>query len=443
MNKKIIAGTAFILLAVAVIVAGLLFFNKNSQQIEVMAENKDIQEDAKQDKSYRAQLDYVEGQVEKRLNPEAGWLASERGDIFTNGTEIRTLVNSKAVLTFEDGSIARLGQNTQIKIITEENSIKMEMPNGTVFNRVSKNPSRQYVVSSGNYNIKALGTVFSVLNEKDSDPELLVLESQVELKKNGEELAETAMAGEKIAIANDKIEKKKIEKTDLEKEFVAWSIKEDKTNFKLEEEKKEETPAEIKEEANAKIILSGKKSEEGIRLAWQTERLGSFDGFKLVKSKSVNPVYPGDDYQYFSGSETKAYTWKLTDGNKYHFRACKYVGGKCLLYSNDVYVEAPEGSKEDDDDYATSVSLNVKKEGNAADLSWSISGGSAPLGFKIVKSKDKNPVYPGNDYQYLSDKNVRNYEWDGFKSGSSYHFRVCIYKGGSCGAYSNDVKIDF
>ena len=443
MNKKIIAGIAVILLAAAAIVAGLLFFNKKPQQTEVIVENKNIQEEVKQDKGYRAQLDYAEGQVEKRLSSENGWIAAERGDVFMNGVEVRTLVNSKAVLTFEDGSIARLDQNTQVKIVTEENSIKLEMPSGIIFNKVSKKASRQYIVDSGSYSMKALGTTFSVLNEKGNAPELLVLESQVEVKKSGENLGETATAGEKIAIANDKIEKKKIEKTDLEKEFVAWSIKEDKIDFKLEEEKKKETSMETKEETGAKIILSGKKSDEGIRLTWQTENPGSFDGFKLVKSKSVNPVYPGDDYQYFTGSETKAYTWKLTDGNKYHFRVCKYVGGKCLLYSNDVYVEAPEGSKEEDDDYATSISLNAKKDGNAADLSWSISGGSAPLGFKIVKSKDKNPVYPGNDYHYLSDKNVRSYEWDGFKSGSSYHFRVCIYKGGSCGAYSNDVEIDF
>ena len=71
------------------------------------------------------------------------------------------------------------------------------------------------------------------------------------------------------------------------------------------------------------------------------------------------------------------------------------------------------------------------------------------LGFKVVVDTDKNPVYPGNQYHYYSESSKRNDVWkddDGsmkLKSGNTYHFRVCIYKGGSCGAYSNDVSVSF
>lgn len=466
MNKKALASVVLVVLAIVFVICGLLFFKAKSNT-QIVAENKTIPEVAVQKVvGYRAQLDYAEGQVEKRLNAESGWLAAENGDVFASGMEVRTLTDSKAIVTFEDGSAARLDQNTQIKITTGENAINLEMPRGVVFNKVSKDPTREYVVSSGNYSMKALGTVFSVSNEDGTDLELLVLESQVEMKKSGDDLAETAAAGEKIAIADSKIEKKKIEQKDLDKKFVAWNITKDKMEVKLADEKKETTKKEIvktnvnsseddsSENNDARITLSSKSNDDGIKLSWQTENLGSFDGFKLVKSKDANPVYPGDTYKYFSGSGTKTYTWGITDGNKYHFRVCKYAGGKCVLYSNDVSETAPKKSSSDDEDdedsdsgssgdYATGVSLSGSKDGTTAKLSWSISGGSAPLGFKVVKSTSRNPVYPGNDYQYLSSSSVRSYNWSGFSAGETYHFRVCIYKGGSCGAYSDDVEISF
>jgi hypothetical protein len=451
MKNKIIFGVVLVMFSVLSGVGGYFFF-RHEQASQVVPTKAGTEENVSQKtEGYRAQLDYTEGQVEKRANTESGWLTAESGDIFTSGMEVRTLVGSKAIVTFEDGSIARLDENTQVKIATGKDSINLEMARGIVFNRVAKVPTRQYVVDSGNYSMRALGTIFSVANINGNDPELLVLESQVEMKKSGDTVADVAVAGEKIAVMDNKAEKKNIEDKDLEKKFLSWNIDKDKMEVKLEkkkEVKKEETKttSETASDSYGKISLSGKDNDNGIRLTWSADGLGDFDGFKLVKSKNANPVYPGDSYQYFSGSGTKAYTWEITDGEKYHFRVCKYVGGKCTLYSNDVFVHAPEkGSSKDDDseDYATSVSLSGSKDGDAAKLSWSISGGGAPLGFKVVKSKDKNPVYPGDTYQYFSDSGKRSYNWSGFDSGDSYHFRVCIYKGGSCGAYSNDVEISF
>jgi hypothetical protein len=65
---------------------------------------------------------------------------------------------------------------------------------------------------------------------------------------------------------------------------------------------------------------------------------------------------------------------------------------------------------------------------------------TSEMGFKIVKSTAPNPVYPGNDYHYLSDQNVRSDNWTDLSAGT-YHFRVCEYLGGSCGIYSNDLSL--
>jgi ferric-dicitrate binding protein FerR (iron transport regulator) len=102
-----------------------------------------------------------------------------------------------------------------------------------------------------------------------------------------------------------------------------------------------------------------------------------------------------------------------------------------------------ETAKESSDGYATAIALKGDEDGDKVRFSWTISGGNAPKGFKIVKSKDPNPVYPGDDYLYISDKDDRSAVWKGFKKDKTYYFRICVYKGGECGAYSDNVKIDF
>ena len=57
-------------------------------------------------------------------------------------------------------------------------------------------------------------------------------------------------------------------------------------------------------------------------------------GYKIVKSTSKNPVYPGNSYLYISNSNQTSATWSIKDGQTYYFRVCQYLGGKCGTYSN-------------------------------------------------------------------------------------------------------------
>ncbi len=99
--------------------------------------------------------------------------------------------------------------------------------------------------------------------------------------------------------------------------------------------------------------------------------------------------------------------------------------------------------EKEDDGYATAVGLSGKDDGTRAKLNWTIAGGKTPEGVKIVKSKQPNPVYPGDDYLYIKDPHDRSAVWKGFKKEKTYYFRVCVYKGGKCKVYSNNVEIEF
>lgn len=87
-----------------------------------------------------------------------------------------------------------------------------------------------------------------------------------------------------------------------------------------------------------------------------------------------------------------------------------------------------------------SITLKGVKVSNGVKLTWQVSNVSAPMGFKIVKSGKANPVYPGSDYKYASSPDARSYTWS-ISDGGTYHFRVCIYTGGGCSIYSNDVVV--
>ncbi len=83
--------------------------------------------------------------------------------------------------------------------------------------------------------------------------------------------------------------------------------------------------------------VSGGKAE----ISWSLTDMTSPKGFKVVIDEEVNPVYPGNEYHYYSDPEKRSDTWTgLQTGQTYHFRVCEYLGGYCGTYSNDVAITA-------------------------------------------------------------------------------------------------------
>jgi hypothetical protein len=71
-------------------------------------------------------------------------------------------------------------------------------------------------------------------------------------------------------------------------------------------------------------------------------------------------------------------------------------------------------------------------------LAWNISGDGSK-GFKLVKSTEANPEYPGDAAEYI-DANTRSITRYGLST-KTYHFRVCRYTGNGCDTYSNDLEL--
>jgi len=87
-----------------------------------------------------------------------------------------------------------------------------------------------------------------------------------------------------------------------------------------------------------------------------------------------------------------------------------------------------------------SISLTGEKESNGIKLTWDIANFEASQGFKVIKSSESNPSFPGDTAVYLSSPDSRSYLWD-ITDGKVWHFRVCEFAGSGCGVYSQDVSV--
>jgi hypothetical protein len=175
-----------------------------------------------------------------------------------------------------------------------------------------------------------------------------------------------------------------------------------------------------------------------VKLTWVAT--GSFPkGFKVVWSKtSAAPVFPGDSYAYVSDpSVRQAYIKDLIEGKTYYFRICRYTGSVCDLYSNTMSITLSGGGSEE----STITLKSVSDAGDgAAKLVWTATG-SFPNGFKIAySSHNTTPVYPGDEWVYVSNGATRSVIIDGLTKGETYYFRVCKYLDGGCSVYSNMIS---
>lgn len=98
-----------------------------------------------------------------------------------------------------------------------------------------------------------------------------------------------------------------------------------------------------------------------------------------------------------------------------------------------------DGEPIEEDEEGT-ITLNAEVIDTGIRFTWEVEGLDIEHGFKIVKSEEEDPVYPGDDYLYDDDPESRMITWD-IRDGETYYFRICDYEGGVCGTYSENVQV--
>ncbi|MFA5127627.1 MAG: FecR domain-containing protein [Patescibacteria group bacterium] len=401
----------------------------------------------------------VQGSVEYKSN-DGTWQRAEKGTVLKEGDSVEVIGSGRAIIALEDGSSVRLGDNSSAVLTgVNEDIVTITNSKGVIYTRVAKSTERIFDVVVGDKTYEAMGTAYKTINNSNTQG-VEVYESKVKIL-GGNEAEVLVEQGNKYYVVNKKdvkLEEKviKITSADVAKdEFVKWNNTIDKDVVKIEEttttEVVDETvkvttevkETEIKVETATGIVLSGKATADGIYLNWSVNGISTPNGFKLVRSTGINPVYPGNEYVYLSNASARNYTWKMTDGKSYYFRVCKYIDGVCKNYSNNLLLKAPyvtETTK--DTDTATNVS-SIYVVGSGSAITWRTTGES-PMGFKLVWSMNTHPTYPtrdGDKYNYYSDPAQSTGSIDAFSGSGTYYVRVCEYLGGACGVYSNEIQV--
>lgn len=198
-----------------------------------------------------------------------------------------------------------------------------------------------------------------------------------------------------------------------------------------------ETPVPVQPTSSFYISNISSPKAGKIYVKWYVNGISTPHGFKVVWSKGANPVYPGNDYKYFSSSNTREATIYVGDGGTYYVRVCVYNGsGQCLQYTANKTVTVGE--------VQGAVSGLTLSSTGGAHVKWTVNGYSAQ-GFKVVWSKNAGPTYPtrsGDKYHYYSDPDRRTDTLTAFDGSGQYYVRVCEYLGGKCGVYSNQITVD-
>ncbi len=527
-NSKFKLFVPVFLVAIVLALGAILLFNKSKNTpTEIRQKSTEI----------GANLTYFEGNVE--YFDGGSWKpATDEIDLYSN-YGVRTASDSKIIVTLDDGSVLRLDENSELALTSlNPDHIVITNVTGSLYSRVVK-AEREFEVLVDEYNLKSLGTAYKTINNDDIKA-VEVYHSEVEIK--GMDSAQNILVaqGNKFYLYNaqNPEEVGKLIEVNPEEikqdEFVMWNKEQDEVvndfksqmgvlfdlippsltvteptdgskttnesilikgntengakvlvngleavntngsfeySFALnlgangvkvesidqagnktivnmtitrEEKAPTTTPKPTNPPTTSKITLYGTKVDGGISFTWNVQNVSTPNGFKLVKSESANPVYPGNDYQYLSDASARSHTWSIKDGKTYHFRVCQYIDGKCGVYSNDITVTAPIGptaTPKPTQEPVTSISLSST---GGTGVNWSVVGYS-DAGFKLVWSKTSNPTYPTratDKYDYLSSPSARSGIIDAFDGAGIYFVRVCEYVGGVCGVYSNQIQVN-
>ncbi len=433
-------------------VLGVFYYYTRPEKVQAPTENQMAT-------TVGAQIIFVEGSVEYKSG-DGAWTRASADTSLKEGDSVEIIGAGKAIINLDDGSAIRLNSNSSVTLTSlDPDHFVITNNKGQAYTRVVKS-ERIFEVASAGATYQSVGTAYKTINEEKIKG-VEVYENKVKIigVGEGEILVEQGNKYYVLNSDNKKAEKVFVKIATADKDaFVKWNEAEDAkmteeisatedtaetSTEKIAEEEKPVSTEKPVETVASGITLSAKAVAGGVSLSWSVKNVSSPNGFKLVKSTSINPVYPGNDYIYLSESGVRSYKWAITDGKTYYFRVCQYLGGKCGVYSNNIKVTAPTAEKEAVTEKSDAVSsISVSSLGSGQVL-WRVSGYS-DQGFKVVYSKNTHPTYPcrdGDKYQYLTDPNATSATIDAFDGDGLYYVRVCEYLGGKCGVYSNEIQV--
>jgi hypothetical protein len=330
------------------------------------------------------------------------WEPSVNNKKIRAGSYIRTSENSRAIITFEDESVARLDYSTSLRIESlHKNNISITHQTGNLYNRAITGSGYSVMIDGATFSAK--GTAFRTTNTPSNDT-LEVFEGTVTALINEKNL--DVASGNGLYATDSSISKdsasEKINLTQLQNdEFILWNLTRDSQNPNFKDNLgylKDLSATAIGNVASPSkptvvMNLAGQKTAENkFELSWSTSGLPEGTHTTLLFSrKTSNP----NIYDFSNGENETSFvdiggrqnfTWDYPDGQTVWFRLCAYnldafFGQEELLCnvgaSNVISYQAPYVAEK----IVQPGAINLTAEGTV--LSWTYEG-TAPFGFVVI-----------------------------------------------------------
>lgn len=382
----------------------------------------------KSNQELKSEIAFIEGDVMYK-NAGEDWQAASDELTLDEGDSVKTSDNAKVIINLDDGSSVRLNANSQVTFKSlNADDIAISNDSGEVYARVIK-ADRDFKIEAGDVTYKSLGTAYKTINtEEESGVE--VYHSQVSILGINSSEKLLVEQGERYYVVNTanpdlagKVTEVNLEEVKAD-QFVMWNKDQDEkvNEFKgqmgvlfdlVPPELAVTSPKDGATTDDAKVTVTG-TVEKGATVTINGNAVNNNDG-NFSAEISLN-----------TGKNSIKVV--ATDASK-----------NSTVVNLSVKRETDDGASGSTS--TQKITLSGTKVDSGVSLSWNVSGLDTSHGFKLVKSTDANPVYPGDNYQYLSNGATRKYTWS-IKDGKTYHFRVCQYlENGTCGVYSNDITV--
>ncbi len=364
----------------------------------------------------------TEGATEYRLDDDDPWERVQQGMSFGQGAQLRALDGSRTSLTFADGSAVRLNGSSAVTLSKlARRDIVVQATKGDIYIRVAASDKRTFQVRAGNNTYQSSGGAFRVYTTEDRQG-TEVYSGRVSMQSGTSDHAVTIQQGERYFTLNAHRPElagrvSKLVQAELSgDDFLVWNSDLDYGAFSRD--------------MGVLFDLEPPKLDISAPINGTTTEAPSI-AIQGTTEKDAQVRINEQEIANNNGHFTT--TVDLREGtNSITVRATDKAGNT-MVRTLSIIRQPP---------LPTPVfTLSGTANGNGIDFSWVISGIALGQDFKLIASADPEPIYQARNTQAVSiDSSASTYTWQ-IQDSQTRHFRLCIFDGLSCTAYSNDILI--
>ncbi|MDD5341302.1 MAG: FecR family protein [Patescibacteria group bacterium] len=371
--------------------------------------------------------------------------------IIHRGDKIKTAADGRAILNFENGSIIRLAENTEIIFQdTDETNFIVKQTQGRVYYNLSVGAN--YKVMAQNAIVTALGTKFEVINETASKSvTVLAIDKKVEVEARDADnnlIVGMRLDPNEKASLNLSAAKKDILKID---NFASAGLQQSdpwyKWNFDLDKGLNPAVQTAPKfETVIDSLLLTLTNKENGIYLAWSVYNRDDFKNYQIVRSETnASPKFPADgSIKSFDGKETNSYLDASPEqGKKYYYRICVVKLDGNVACGNVIGAQFGQAEEVKDTTPPRAPVLSATISESGVNLNWTKNSDSDFKEYAILRSAyNMSPAYSADKLttRKIKEENYLDKEVN-ITSVGAYYYKVCSVDNSDNFSCSNAVSV--